>query len=226
MLRWRIQPKITTFYYLGWYLFNQSLQKSFFFSFSKRGLSFKIQTIIKRCFLSNKAKFLENPEMLEFPKSEQSTQNSGRSTRKSKMEQQFKLRNFWKSRHTFFWSLETGVRRQWNASKVTLLWILCVYCAYVFTKYVPQGGDTLLLYRKLLFLGVAVGVTLLHSFWTTSKALPKTFSLWTQKVHFSGQRNAPSGQLYFVHPKPPPPPYNFNFPLYPQCFVIIEVHLR
>lgn len=155
--------------------------------------------------------------MLEFPKSEQSTQNSGRSTRKSKMEQQFKLRNFWKSRHTFFWSLETGVRRQWNASKVTLLWILCVYCAYVFTKYVPQGGDTLLLYRKLLFLGVAVGVTLLHSFWTTSKALPKTFSLWTQKVHFSGQRNAPSGQLYFVHPTPLHHPTISIFPYIPSA---------
>lgn len=31
---------------------------------------------------------------------------------------------------------------------------------------------------------MAVGVTLLHSFWTTSKALPKTFSSWTQRVLF------------------------------------------
>ena len=44
---WRIQPKIATFYFLGCYLFNQSLQKSVFFSFSKRELSFKIQPKIQ-----------------------------------------------------------------------------------------------------------------------------------------------------------------------------------
>lgn len=97
MLRWRmVEDPTQNFYFLffGMLSLQPKLAEKFFFSFSKRELSFKIQPKIKRCFLSNKAKFPENPEMLEFPKSEQSTQNSGRSTRKSKMEQQFTLRNF------------------------------------------------------------------------------------------------------------------------------------
>ena len=41
-----------------------------FFIFSKLELSFKIQAKMKRCFLSIRARFPENPEIVEFPKSE------------------------------------------------------------------------------------------------------------------------------------------------------------
>lgn len=71
-----------------------------------------------------------------------------------------------------------------------MLLILYLNCACAFGKREPQRQDTLLLYRKLLSLGVVVGVALhyiVQSYivhYLLHYTLPKKFSFWTKKYPF------------------------------------------